>query len=135
MPGKLDRLAKARAAKLQPPDTKMLKAQSAVWEAARLADLFADELVNPADYCARVAPAPTDGVCTHCHTKNALVCKRDLYGAYTNCVHCGSDYFDTEPVPLISNQGGRHTDGEQIGKHYATYEKKYKETKRKNAKS
>ena len=132
--GNLDRLAKARAAQLNPPDTKTLKAQGVIWEAARIADLFADELVNPANYCVRVAPMPTDGVCTHCQSTNALVQKNDHYGAYLYCIHCGTDYFpDAEPVPVIWKKGGKHTDGTKVGEHHANYDQNYRENKRKNA--
>ena len=130
----LDRLAKARAAKLHPPNTKKLIAEHAIWEAARIADLYADEAVNPANYCVKVAPMPTDGVCTHCQAKNALSHKRDQYGEYLYCIHCGTDYFpDSEPVPLISRKGGRHTDGEKVGEHHTNYDDKYRETKKQNA--
>ena len=133
---RLDRLAKARAAKLNPPDTKVLLAQHAIWEAARIADLYTDEAANPDNYCVRVAPMPTDGVCTHCQAVNALVHKSDQYGAYLNCIQCGSDYFpNSEPVPVISYKGGRHTNGEKVGEHHNNYDDKYRETRRKNAKA
>ena len=133
---RLDRLAKARAAKLNPPNTKVLLAQHAVWEAARVADLYADEAINPENYCARVAPMPTDGVCTHCQSVNALVDKRDHFGTYLYCIHCGSDYFpDSEPVPIISHKGGRHTNGEKVGEHHTNYDDKYRKTRRQNAKA
>ena len=132
--GNLDRLAKARAAKLHPPNAKKLIAEHAIWEAARIADLYADEAVNPANYCVKVAPMPTDGVCTHCQGANALTYKRDQYGEYLYCIHCGTDYFpDSEPVPLISRKGGRHTDGEKVGEHHNNYDDKYRETKKQNA--
>jgi hypothetical protein len=133
---RLDRLAKARAAKLNPPNAKALRAQHAIWEAARIADLYEDEKANPANYCARVAPMPTDGVCTHCQAVNALVHKSDHYGSYLACVHCGSDYFpDSEPVPVISYKGGRHTNGEKVGDHHMTYDDQYRKTRRENAKA
>ena len=133
---RLDRLAKARAAKLNPPDTKVLLAQHAIWEEARIADLYTDEAANPGNYCVRVAPMPTDGVCTHCQAVNALVHKSDQYGAYLNCIQCGTDYFpDSEPVPVISYKGGRHTNGEKVGEHHNNYDDKYRETRRKNAKA
>ena len=133
---RLDRLAKARAAKLNPPDTKVLLAQHAIWEEARIADLYTDEAANPENYCVRVAPMPTDGVCTHCQAVNALVHMSDQYGAYLYCIQCGSDYFpDSEPVPVISYKGGRHTNGEKVGEHHNNYDDKYRETRRKNAKA
>lgn len=134
--GRLDRLAKARAARLSPMDTRLLKMLSGVWERARIADLFADEAMNPALYCERVSTIPTDGVCTHCQAVNALNYKGDHYGQYLSCAHCGADYFpDAEPVPIITRKGGRHTDGTKIGEHHADYDKNYRETKRKNAKT
>ena len=133
---RLDRLAKARAAKLNPPDTKVLLAQHAIWEAARIADLYTDEAANPGNYCVRVAPMPTDGVCTHCQAVNALVHMSDQYGSYLYCIQCGSDYFpNSEPVPVISYKGGRHTNGEKVGEHHNNYDDKYRETRRKNAKA
>ena len=133
---RLDRLAKARAAKLNPPNTRVLLAQHAVWEAARVADLYADEAAHPENYCTRVAPMPTDGVCTHCQAVNALVHKSDQYGSYLYCIQCGTDYFpNSEPVPVISYKGGRHTNGEKVGEHHNNYDDKYRETRRKNAKA
>ena len=133
---RLDRLAKARAAKLNPPNPKILMAQPAIWEEARIADLYTDEAANPDNYCVRVAPMPTDGVCTHCQAVNALVHKSDQYGSYLYCIHCGTAYFpDSEPVPVISYKGGRHTNGEKVGEHHNNYDDKYRETRRKNAKA
>jgi hypothetical protein len=131
-----DRLAKARAARLNPPDTESLKVQSATWEAARIADLYIDEAANPDNYCVKVAPWPTDGVCTHCQAANALIHKQDRFGQYLYCVQCGSDYFpDSEPVPAISYKGGRHTNGDKVGEHHNDYDDKYREQRRKNAKA
>ena len=134
--GNLDRLAKARAARLHPPDTKELIAQHATWEAARIADLYADAALNPADYCVKVAPMPTDGVCIHCQSQNALVHHEDIFGKYLACIHYGTDYFpDSEPVPLISRKGGRHTNGEKVGEHHNNYDDKYREKKKQDAKT
>ena len=44
---RLDRLAEARAARLQPLDMRSIKKAAAKWEAARLADLIEDERANP----------------------------------------------------------------------------------------
>jgi hypothetical protein len=133
---RLDRLAKAREARLHPPDNATLMAQSAVWEEARIADLYEDEAVNPDNYCARVATMPTDGICTHCQSVNALVHKEDRFGQYLYCIHCGTDYFpDSEPVPMITYKGGRHTNGEKVGEHHNKYDDKYRAKRRQNAKA
>jgi hypothetical protein len=79
---------------------------------------------------------PTDGVCTHCQSMNALVHKRDQFGEYLYCIHCGTDYFpDAEPVPVIWKKGGRHTNGEKVGDHHMKYDDKYREAKKQNAKT
>ena len=129
---RLDALAKARAAKLQPIDMRSIKAAAAKWEAARLADLFEDEVANPASYAKRVVPVPADGVCTHCRAANALDYRTDHFGQYVSCLQCGTDWFpDAEPVPAIKtghigSRNGRHTPGVLVGDGIDEYQSQYK---------
>lgn len=138
---RLDRLAEARAARLQPLDMRSIKKAAAKWEAARLADLIEDEKANPASYAKRVVPAPTDGVCTHCRAANALDYRADHFGRYVSCLHCGTDWFpDSEPIPAIKtghigSRNGRHTEGVLVGDNYHEKEltKRQKRERKQNA--
>jgi len=131
----LEQLALAREARRHPPSINTIRSAAAVWETARLADLLADEQLNPELYCARVAAVPTDGVCTHCQTIGGLRHKVDHHGAYTYCLHCGTDYFpDSEPTLALGKGGGRHVEGSELtGEHHLDNDKLYRERKRKNA--
>ena len=131
---KSKQLALAREARRHPPSIDTIKSMGAAWETARLADLLADEQLNPDVYCVRVAAVPTDDVCTHCHVAGGLRHKIDHHGEYWYCLLCGTDYFpDAEPIPALGKGGGRHVDGtEPTGEHHLKNDQIYRERKRKN---
>ena len=131
MTAKETRLAHARAMRNSEFDLAAAQQTHQEYETERLAVLYAEEEANPDEFCIRVEPLPTDGVCTHCWTKGMLVAEEHVYFTTVSCMTCGADYFpNAEPIPLSeAPRPGRHNET-LPGEHHLEYDEEYRKNRK-----
>jgi hypothetical protein len=133
------RLAHARALRFHEWDAEAAQQKHQEYESERLAKLYADEKLNPEEFCVRVESLPTDGVCTHCWAKGMLVPEELTYFTSISCMACGADYFlDVEPIRLSdtpqSARPGRHNET-LPGSHHLDYDEDYRKNRKRTKKT
>ena len=130
------RLAHARAMRNSEFDLAAAQQKHQEYESERLAKLYADEKLNPEEFCVRVETMPTDGVCTHCWTKGMLVPDKQDYFTSFNCLMCGADYFpNAEPIPLTEAPAPARHNTSLPGEHHMQYDREYRKNRKRTKKT
>ena len=126
-------LAHARAMRFKAWDAAAAQRKHDEFEQERVAQLYADELANPDDFCMRVSPMPTDGVCSHCWTKGTLVPEEQDHFMVFSCMMCGADYYpNAEPIPLAeAPKTARHHDT-LPGERHMQYDEEYRKNRKRS---
>ena len=130
------RLAHARAMRNSEFDLAAAQQKHDEYETERLAILYAEEEANPEEFCVRVEPLPTDGVCTHCWTKGRLVSDEHDFYTSVNCLMCGADYFpNAEPIPLSETSAPARHNTALPGETHLKYDEEYRKNRKRTKKT